>query len=120
MRATDLVQATIKKESAQQAAEAKLYAETKGADGLRYKTQQDAEAKLFTDTKNAEGVLYRQRQDAEASCKFSPYLDSADSDPRSRLPRCQRSRGLTVRRKEESRSCDREGRSRILRQEEGG
>ncbi|KAL2055402.1 hypothetical protein ABVK25_004210 [Lepraria finkii] len=67
MRATDLVQATIKKESAQQAAEAKLYAETKGADGLRYKTQQDAEAKLFTDTKNAEGVLYRQRQDAEAS-----------------------------------------------------
>ncbi|KAL2039645.1 hypothetical protein N7G274_007504 [Stereocaulon virgatum] len=67
MRATDLVQATIKKESAQQAAEAKLYAETKGADGMRYKTQQDAEAKLFTDTKNAEGVLYRQRQDAEAS-----------------------------------------------------
>lgn len=80
MRATDLVQATIKKESAQQAAEAKLYAETKGADGMRYKTQQDAEAKLFTDTKNAEGVLYRQRQDAEASCKFSLYPDSTGSD----------------------------------------
>ena len=102
MRATDLVQATIKKESAQQAAEAKLYAETKGADGMRYKTQQDAEAKLFTDTKNAEGVLYRQRQDAEASCKFSPYLNSADSDPQiqtTALPKKQRPHCTPKRRK---------------------
>ena len=33
-RATDLVHATIDRESAQQKAEAKLYAETKNADGL--------------------------------------------------------------------------------------
>ena len=69
MRATDLVQATIKKESAQQAAEAKLFSETKGADGTRYKQKQDAEARLYADTKAAEGLLYKQRQDAEASCK---------------------------------------------------
>ena len=67
MRATDLVQATIKKESAQQAAEAKLFSETKNADGMRYKQQQDAEAKLYSETKHAEGTLYRERQDAEAS-----------------------------------------------------
>jgi len=69
MRATDLVQATINKESAQQAAEAKLFSETKGADGTRYKQTQDAEAKLYADTKSAEGLLYKQRQDAEAACK---------------------------------------------------
>lgn len=120
MRATDLVQATIKKESAQQSAEAKLYAETKGADGMRYKTQQDAEAKLFTDTKNAEGVLYRQRQDAEASCKFSSYPDSTGSDSRSRLSCRKGSRSLAVCREETSRSCDSESRSRVFRQEEGG
>lgn len=66
MRATDLVQATIKKESAQQAAEAKLFAETKNADGLRYKQRQDAEAKLYSETKHAEGTLIKERQDAEA------------------------------------------------------
>ena len=69
MRATDLVQATIKKESAQQAAEAKLFAETKDADGRRYKQTQDAEARLYTDTKTAEGQLFKQQQDASASCK---------------------------------------------------
>jgi flotillin len=66
MRATDLVQATIKKESAQQAAEAKLYSETKDADGLRYKQKQDAEAQLYSETKHAEGTLIKERQDAEA------------------------------------------------------
>lgn len=72
MRATDLVKATIKKESAQEAAEADLFSEQKRADGLLYKQQQDAEAKLFTNTKSAEGKLYSQRQDAEASCKSTP------------------------------------------------
>ncbi|KAK4694184.1 flotillin, partial [Lecanoromycetidae sp. Uapishka_2] len=66
MRATDLVQATIKKESAQQAAEAKLFAETKNADGLRYKQKQDAEGRLYSETKNAEGALIKEQQDAEA------------------------------------------------------
>ncbi len=54
MRATDLVQATIKKESA----------------------QQDAEARLYSDTKSAEGLLYKQRQDAEAACESLHLLIS--------------------------------------------
>ena len=48
MRATDLVHAKIEKESAQQKADAKFYADTRGADG----------------------TLYKQRQDAEAACKY--------------------------------------------------
>ena len=36
-RATDLVNAKIEKESAQQQAEAKYFTDTKGADGLLYK-----------------------------------------------------------------------------------
>lgn len=76
LRATDLVQATIKKESSQQQAEAKLYAETKAADGLLYKQQQDAEAKLFSDTKGADGVLIKQKQDAEAACEYSELFST--------------------------------------------
>ncbi|CAF9921306.1 MAG: hypothetical protein ALECFALPRED_001761 [Alectoria fallacina] len=67
MRATGVVQATIKRESAEQAAEAKLYSETKSANGLLYKEKQAAEGRLFMDTKSAEGLLYKQRQDAEAN-----------------------------------------------------
>ena len=66
---TEVVQATIKRESAEQAAEAKLYSETKGANGLLYKEKQAAEGRLFMDTKSAEGLLYKQRQDAEANCE---------------------------------------------------
>lgn len=69
MRATEVVQATIKRESAEQAAEAKLYSETKNANGLLYKDKQAAEGRLFTETKSAEGLLYKQRQDAEANCE---------------------------------------------------
>lgn len=69
LRATDLVHATIDRESSQQQAEAKLFSETKNADGVRYKQQQDAEARLYADNKGAEGALIKQKQDAEASCK---------------------------------------------------
>lgn len=66
---TEVVQATIKRESAEQAAEAKLFSETKSANGLLYKEKQAAEARLFMDTKSAEGLLYKHRQDAEANCE---------------------------------------------------
>lgn len=66
---TEVVQATIKRESAEQAAEAKLYSETKNANGLLYKEKQAAEGRLFMETKSAEGLLYKQRQDAEANCE---------------------------------------------------
>ena len=74
---TEVVQATIKRESAEQAAEAKLYSETRSANGSLYKEKQAAEARLFTDTKSAEGLLYKQRQDAEANCKKA----SVQKDP---------------------------------------
>ena len=66
---TDVVQATIRRESSEQAAEAKLYSETKNANGLLYKEKQSAEGRLFTETKSAEGLLYKQRQEAEANCE---------------------------------------------------
>ena len=73
---TEVVQATIKRESAEQAAEAKLYSETRSANGLLYKEKQAAEGRLFTDTKSAEGLLYKQRQDAEANCGQAFVLKS--------------------------------------------
>ena len=66
-RATEVVHAKIDRESAQQKADAKLYADTKGADGLLYKQRQDAEARFYTDTKGADGLLYKANQDAEAA-----------------------------------------------------
>ena len=72
LRATDLVKATIKKESAQQDAEAKLYTERKLADGVLYKQRQDAETKLFTASKSAEGALISKQQDAEGACTYFP------------------------------------------------
>lgn len=67
LRATDLVQATIKKESAQQDAEARLYADTKSAEGLLYKQNQDAEAAYFRTAKEAEASLYAEQKAAEAA-----------------------------------------------------
>ena len=43
-RATDLVHAKIDRESAQEKADAKLYADRQGADGALYKQEQDAQA----------------------------------------------------------------------------
>ncbi len=66
-RATEVVHAKIERESAQQEADAKLYTDTKGADGLLYKQRQDAEAGFYTDTKGADGLLYKEKQEVEAS-----------------------------------------------------
>lgn len=66
-RATEVVHAKIERESAQEKADARLYADTKGADGLLYKQRQDAEAQFYTDTKGADGLLYKQKQEVEAS-----------------------------------------------------
>ena len=87
---TEVVQATIKRESAEQAAEAKLFSETKSANGLLYKERQAAEGRLFMDTKSAEGLLYKQRQDAEANCEpgiCSEKFHWRKLKPSSRLPR---------------------------------
>ncbi|KAL8739655.1 MAG: hypothetical protein Q9184_008577, partial [Pyrenodesmia sp. 2 TL-2023] len=66
-RATDLVHAKIERESAQQKADAKFYAENKNADGLLYKQQKDAEARYLATVKGADALVYQQKQEAEAS-----------------------------------------------------
>ncbi|KAL8646749.1 MAG: hypothetical protein Q9210_005954, partial [Variospora velana] len=66
-RATDLVHAKIERESAQQKADAKFYAESKDADGLLYKQQQDAEARYLATVKGADALVYKQKQEAEAN-----------------------------------------------------
>jgi len=66
-RATDLVHAKIERESAQQKADARFYAENKNADGLLYKQRQDAEAKFLGTVKGADALVYQQKQEAEAS-----------------------------------------------------
>ncbi len=66
-RATDLVHAKIERESAEQKADAKFYAENKNADGLLYKQQQDAEARYLATVKGADALVYQQKQEAEAS-----------------------------------------------------
>ncbi|MCJ1430820.1 hypothetical protein MMC27_000170 [Xylographa pallens] len=65
MRATDLVQSKIKRESAQQVADAKFYTDTKGADGTLYKQKQDAEAAYYRATKEAEATFFAKRKEAE-------------------------------------------------------
>lgn len=64
-RATDLVHAKIERESAQQKADAKYYAESKNADGLLYKQQQDANARYNATVKDTDAYVYRQQQEAK-------------------------------------------------------
>ncbi|KAI4216814.1 MAG: hypothetical protein LQ351_000763 [Letrouitia transgressa] len=66
IRATDLVQAKIKRESAQQVADAKFYSDTKSADGDLYKQQRAAEAAYYRTTKEAEASFYTTKKEAEA------------------------------------------------------
>ena len=66
-RATDVVHAKIERESAQEKADARLYAENKNADGLLYKQQQEAEAKFLGVVKGADALVYQQKQEAEAN-----------------------------------------------------
>lgn len=66
-RATDVVHAKIERESAQEKADARLYAENKNADGHLYKQQQEAEAKFLGVVKGADALVYQQKQEAEAN-----------------------------------------------------
>ncbi|KAL8828975.1 MAG: hypothetical protein Q9191_002279 [Dirinaria sp. TL-2023a] len=66
-RATDVVHAKIERESAQEKADAKLYAENKNADGHLYKQQQEAEAKFLAVVKGADALVYQKKQEVEAN-----------------------------------------------------
>ncbi|PMD27715.1 putative Flotillin-like protein 1 [Hyaloscypha hepaticicola] len=75
LRATDVVKATIARESKQQAADAKnyeeqarsnaaLYSEQKAADAHAYKVRIEAEARYLAAAKDAEALLVRQQKEA--------------------------------------------------------
>lgn len=64
-RATEVVHAKIERESAQEKADARLYADTKGADGLLYKQKLEAEASYYRATKEAEAAFFTKRKEAE-------------------------------------------------------
>ncbi|KAI4164872.1 MAG: hypothetical protein LQ342_001505 [Letrouitia transgressa] len=66
IRAIDLVQAKIKRESAQQVADAKFYSDTKSADGELYKQHRAADAAYYRTTKEAEASFYTTKKEAEA------------------------------------------------------
>jgi len=87
LRASDVVKATITRESKQQAADAKyyeeekianavLYSQQKAADALAYKTKVEAEAKFLAAAKEAEANLVRQQKEAAGlSAMASAYTD---------------------------------------------
>lgn len=87
LRASDVVKATIARESKQQAADAKnyeeqarsnaaLYSEQKAADAHAYKTRVEAEAKYIAAAKEAEADLIRQQKAAAGlSAMAGAYAD---------------------------------------------
>jgi flotillin len=95
-RATDLVQAKIGRESAQQLAEAKYFTDTKGADAQLYQKKQEAEAACelsifqvllfhltmmadFRATKEAEAAFYAKKKEAEGITEMArAYGNMAD------------------------------------------
>ncbi|EKG17859.1 Band 7 protein [Macrophomina phaseolina MS6] len=78
LRATTVTQAKIQRESAQERADAELYAQEKAADGDQYKQRADAEADFFKVTKDAEAANLRRQQEADANF----YAQSRDAEAR--------------------------------------
>jgi len=87
LRASDVVKATIARESKQQAADAKnyeeqarsnaaLYSEQKAADAHAYKVRIEAEARYLAAAKDAEALLIRQQKEAAGmSAMAGAYAD---------------------------------------------
>lgn len=87
LRASDVVKATIARESKQQAADAKnyeeqaranasMYSEQKNADAMAYKVRVEAEAKYLAAAKEAEADLVRQQKTAAGlSAMAGAYSD---------------------------------------------
>ncbi|KAL1640144.1 hypothetical protein SLS58_007258 [Diplodia intermedia] len=67
LRATKVTQAKIERESAQERADAELYAQEKSADGAQYQQRADAEAHYYKVTKEAEAKNLQRQREAEAS-----------------------------------------------------
>ncbi|KAF2477864.1 uncharacterized protein BDR25DRAFT_299632 [Lindgomyces ingoldianus] len=67
LRATTVTQAKIARESAQQKADAELYAQEKHAEGKKFGEQADAEAAAFRRLKDAEADFKAKEREAEAN-----------------------------------------------------
>jgi flotillin len=67
LRATTVTQAVINKESAQQRADAELYAEQKNAEGKKFAEQAEAEAAAFKMVKSAQANQQAMELEAEAN-----------------------------------------------------
>ncbi|KAF2005878.1 flotillin domain-containing protein [Amniculicola lignicola CBS 123094] len=78
LRATTVTQAKIQKESAQQKADAELYAQEKKAEGKKYSEQADAEAAAFRLLKDADANFTAKEREAEA--KFITAKRAAEAD----------------------------------------
>jgi flotillin len=70
-RATDLVKAKIERESAQQAADAKLYKDQRSAEGSAFQARQDAEAKYFASVKAADAALVAKQREAQGIAEMA-------------------------------------------------
>ena len=70
--------ATIAKESSQQAADAELYREQKNAEGKKYSEQADAEAAAFRRLKDAEANFQAKEREAEANFLVSKRAAEAE------------------------------------------
>lgn len=78
LRANDVVQATIKRESQQQATDAKAYSDNKAADAAAYATRAQAEAKFASAAKEVEASAYKTKLQAEAN--FVAAAKAAEAD----------------------------------------
>ncbi|OCL04772.1 hypothetical protein AOQ84DRAFT_399911 [Glonium stellatum] len=67
LRATTVTQAKISRESAQQKADAELYAQEKKAEGLKFAQQAEAEAAAFRRTRDAEANSQAKEREANAA-----------------------------------------------------
>lgn len=70
-RATDLVKAKIERESAQQAADARLYRDQRAAEGAAFQARQDAEAKYFASVKAADAALVAKQREAQGVAEMA-------------------------------------------------
>jgi flotillin len=78
LRATTVTQAIIAKESAQQKADAELYAEQKTAEGKKFAEQAEAEASAFRMLKDAEANQEAKRLEAEANYNVAKRAAEAE------------------------------------------
>ncbi|KAI9794156.1 MAG: hypothetical protein M1835_006746 [Candelina submexicana] len=71
LRATDVVQSKIARESAQQVADADFYSSTKGADAKLYEQRNEAEANYFRVTRAAEAAFVAKQKEAEGMLEMA-------------------------------------------------